>query len=140
MQIPSIGSLVNVTTRYPSNVAGREWDDRTYAGRVDPVPQYWKNEVGNTFAVETGRSYHPISLIYTQRVIDLKILEGKALNQTDFSKLLTIECTVAGSKGNVYNVVSRGGKWSCTCTGFEFRNQCKHIAQVKTKIYQNVTP
>lgn len=135
MQIPAIGSLVEVTTRYPSNLAGRQWDDRTKRGRVVPVPVYWKDEVGNTFAVETGVDHHPISLIYVHRVIDLKILEGKSLNATDFSRLLTIEATVAGSKGNVYNVVSRGGKWSCTCTGFEFRNQCKHIAQVKTKIY-----
>lgn len=135
MQIPSIGSLVKVTTRFPSNVLGREWDDTTRTGRVVPIPSYWKDEVGNTFAVETGLDYHPISLIYMHRVIDLVIIEGQALNRTEFSKLLTIETTVAGSKGNVYNVVSKGGKWSCTCTGFQFRNQCKHIAEVKSNIY-----
>ena len=135
MQIPSIGSIVTVTTRWPSNVAGRVFDENTHTGKVVPIPKYWSNEIGNTFAVETGRDYHPISLIYVDKVIDLKILEGKALNSTQFSKLLTIECTVAGSKGSVYNVVSKGGSWSCTCTGFQFRNQCKHIAQVKSKIY-----
>ena len=135
MQIPAIGSLVRVTTRYPSNLLGKEFDDNTTVGRVVPIPVYWKHESGNTFAVETGKSYHPISLIYAHRVIDLQILEGKALNKTEFSKLLTIQATVAGSKGNVYNVTSTGGVWSCTCTGFQFRNQCKHIAQVKTKIY-----
>lgn len=135
MQVPAIGSLVSVTTRYPSNLLGKEFDDTTTVGRVVPIPVYWKDEVGNTFAVETGKSYHPISLIYTHRVIDLKILEGKELSKSDFSKLITIKATVGGSKGNVYNVTSTGNKWTCTCTGFEFRNQCKHIAQVKTKIY-----
>ena len=136
MQIPAIGSTVKVTTRYPNYVIGRgPWDDKTTTGKVVPIPSYWKDEVGNTFAIETGLEYHPISLVYMHRVIDLSIIQGKALSWIELSKSLTIKATVAGSKGNVYNVVSSGGKWSCTCTGFEFRNQCKHIAQVKTKIY-----
>jgi len=34
---------------------------------------------------------------------------------------------VAGSKGNVYRVTEANGYLSCTCSGFRFRGDCKHI-------------
>jgi len=34
---------------------------------------------------------------------------------------------VAGSKGNVYKVTEANGYLSCTCSGFRFRGDCKHI-------------
>ena len=38
--------------------------------------------------------------------------------------------TVAGSKGNQYTVTQELGTWSCTCTGFKFHGDCKHIRSV----------
>jgi len=37
---------------------------------------------------------------------------------------------VTGSKGDVYTVTRSMGAWACTCSGFKFRNQCRHIQQV----------
>jgi len=34
---------------------------------------------------------------------------------------------VAGSKGNVYKVTEANGYLSCTCSGFRFRGDCKHV-------------
>lgn len=35
---------------------------------------------------------------------------------------------VKGSKGNVYTVTRReNGSWHCTCTGFHYRKNCRHI-------------
>ena len=34
---------------------------------------------------------------------------------------------VAGSKGNVYRVTEANGYLSCTCSGFRFRGDCKHV-------------
>lgn len=38
---------------------------------------------------------------------------------------------VSGSKGNTYTVRLIDGEYSCTCSGFKFRGQCKHIEGVK---------
>jgi hypothetical protein len=37
--------------------------------------------------------------------------------------------TVAGSKGASYTVSEHLGKWACTCAGFGFRSQCRHITE-----------
>ena len=34
---------------------------------------------------------------------------------------------VEGSKGNTYELTKTNGKWSCTCPGFEYRKDCKHV-------------
>lgn len=38
---------------------------------------------------------------------------------------------VLGSKGDVYYVTESQGKYSCTCTGFQYHGTCKHIKHVK---------
>lgn len=36
---------------------------------------------------------------------------------------------VKGSKGDVYKVTELNGNYSCTCSGFKFRGQCRHVSQ-----------
>ena len=38
---------------------------------------------------------------------------------------------VAGSKGAQYVVTQDAGRWSCTCVGFQFHKDCKHIREKK---------
>ena len=37
---------------------------------------------------------------------------------------------VQGSKGDVYRVTELRGEYSCTCSGFKFRGDCRHIKGV----------
>jgi hypothetical protein len=38
--------------------------------------------------------------------------------------------TVKGSKGDEYKVSELNGNFSCTCSGFRFRGDCKHVKSV----------
>jgi hypothetical protein len=38
--------------------------------------------------------------------------------------------TVKGSKGDEYKVSELNGNLSCTCSGFRFRGDCRHIKQI----------
>jgi hypothetical protein len=40
---------------------------------------------------------------------------------------------VAGSKGSKYLVKLSEGQYTCTCPGFQFRGQCRHIAEILEK-------
>jgi hypothetical protein len=37
---------------------------------------------------------------------------------------------ITGSKGDVYKVTELNGNYSCTCSGFRFRGDCKHVKSV----------
>lgn len=38
---------------------------------------------------------------------------------------------VKGSKGDIYQVTENSGQLTCTCSGFRFRGQCKHVDSIK---------
>ena len=40
--------------------------------------------------------------------------------------------TVKGSKGDEYKVTELNGNYSCTCSGFRFRGNCKHIKNIQS--------
>jgi len=42
--------------------------------------------------------------------------------------------TVKGSKGDEYKVTESGGNFNCTCSGFRFRGQCRHVENIHVAI------
>ena len=40
--------------------------------------------------------------------------------------------TVKGSKGDEYKVAELNGNWSCSCSGFRFRGDCKHVKELRS--------
>ena len=38
---------------------------------------------------------------------------------------------VQGSRGDEYTVTEHLGQWQCSCSGFKFRGQCRHITQLR---------
>jgi hypothetical protein len=124
MRVPTVGSVVKVRARYsqgprmiPPRPAFHE-----YEGKV--LPSYkWLND--RQFCMSGDDSW-PIRVITMDFVEDVKILNGS------FKEISTDVKTweVAGSKGNKYVVTRNSQGWSCTCTGFQFRKQCKHVSEL----------
>jgi len=50
--------------------------------------------------------------------------------KTEFTEPEGCVFTVTGSKGDTYTVNEVRGSWSCTCSGFRFRGECKHIKEL----------
>lgn len=40
---------------------------------------------------------------------------------------------VTGSRGDNYLVSLLNNKWTCSCSGFTFRNRCRHVEQIKAQ-------
>jgi hypothetical protein len=126
--VPKIGSRVRVTTRDKDYYvyATKEWRDTTYEGVVEKSifsdPFY--------FAVRTGNVYHPVSEFNakSERLAKIEYITGSATQVSTETKAWKIQ-----SKDKIYLVTRIGGKFNCTCKGFEFRRDCKHIGAVGKK-------
>jgi len=126
---PKVGSKVRVTSRYKDNYihATSEFIDHTIEGVV--VPNH-KLTRPNTFAMRVSCPNVPNREVALSNVVDLKYLDGTVATKGKVStEVKTLE--VKGSKGATYIVIKEGNKVSCTCTGFQFRKACKHLALIK---------
>lgn len=88
-----------------------------YTGEVVPNPR-WCND--DQFCLTTGNPDFPF------RVIDKNNVVGAGKPKRVESSIKTV--SVAGSKpGQSYLVTMNGSNTSCTCVGFGYRGDCKHI-------------
>ena len=73
---------------------------------------------------------HPngFSIIHKKNIVWIRDAKGnKATVKLDSDYR---QWTVKGSKGNEYLVIRSKGQYNCTCPGFTFRKNCRHIAEV----------
>lgn len=127
--IPKIGEHITVVVRsgmapYKHLYAdGVITEFLTFSGVVVEGDKWQKNML----CLSTGSRQFPIRSIDMTRII--------SINGTKNKKMTTIpknrSWIVKGSKGNSYTVTEENGLRSCTCVGFEFRRQCKHLNMVK---------
>jgi uncharacterized Zn finger protein len=104
--------IVQETTRWTDNVANNLYlvtDNMEYI--VAYVPQ------GSTSA---QRFKKPIR--WDSRGRTFKILKEIAENDAN-------SIVVEGSKGQRYTLTRANGTWSCTCPGYAYRGNCRHVAE-----------
>jgi hypothetical protein len=88
-----------------------------HTGELVPNPR-WCNE--DQFCLTTGNPAFPF------RVIDKNDVAGAGKPKKTVSTVKTV--SVPGSKpGSSYLVTVNGSNSSCTCVGFGYRGDCKHI-------------
>lgn len=130
--VPKIGSRVRVTTMYPNTYAYRGENDNyvTYTREGVVVQSIFKDPF--MFAVKTGAPDHPVSEFNakSQHVVKIDVVKGETQQVATDTKAWKVK----SSDGKKFYIVERvNGKFSCTCTGFEFRKDCKHIGAVSKK-------
>ena len=123
---PTPGKSIRVTTRFPDHYywATSPWQDNTYQGVVGrpdrSVPE-------GSFMLLTPQDRNmPTRVIALCRVIALEYADGTQVRTSDTKDEVRV-WQVQGSKGNVYTVTQRGTSKTCTCPGFQFRKDCKHV-------------
>lgn len=130
--VPTVGSRVRVTTMYPNTYAYRgEYDNYVTKTREGVVVQsIFKDPF--YFAVETGESDHPVSEFNSksQHVIRIEVLLGGTQNIETSNKAWKLK---SADGKRVYLVQRTNGRFSCTCKGFGFHKDCKHIGIVGKK-------
>jgi hypothetical protein len=95
---------------------------QTYTGAIIPNPDY----IADDCITITGDRYCPIRIIPKSSIVEGIDLPPPAPYQNE-----NLHCNVEGSTGTIYTVNRTNNIWNCTCRGFEFRKDCKHINQVK---------
>jgi hypothetical protein len=130
VNVPKIGSRVRVTTIYPNSYAYRGEDNNyvTYTREGVVVQSIFRDPF--MFAVETGASDHPVSEYNakSQHVVKIEYIVGGAQQVATDNKAWKVK-----SKEKVYLVTRVNGKFNCSCKGFEFRRDCKHVGAVSKK-------
>jgi len=128
--VPNVGSRVRVTTMYPNTYAYRgEYDNYVTYTREGLVVKSIFNDPF-MFAVETGATDHPVSEYNakSQHVVKIEYIVGGASQVSTETKAWKVK-----SKDKVYLVTRVNGKFNCSCKGFEFRRDCKHVGAVSKK-------
>lgn len=124
--IPQAGTVVTVTTRYPTRSFWHkeDYEDYTLTGAVLASPKWLTSD---QIAVSNPKHPNGFSVITLNKVIDIKTAEGAITldKPTEDYK----EWQFSGSKGNNYLVIRQKGKYNCTCLGYQFRKHCKHVEE-----------
>lgn len=123
--IPAVGASVSVTVTM-RHFSGYGTVDKVFNGVV--VPNNKWDDGNRVFTVNDGNPDWPNHTIPIEWVSDLKYSDGTvATKRVADSGVKT--WTVDGSKPGVkYTVTKQGNKVTCSCPGFQFRRQCRHLS------------
>ena len=90
-------------------------------GEIIPNPR-WAGP--DKIAMMVADRYTPLRIIQKSNIIG-KFYEPKIVAPVNKT------WKVSGSKNNTYIVTADAGRFSCTCVGYQFRHECKHINKLK---------
>jgi len=127
---PILGARIKVVAKYRNTFIYRtnDWFEETYVGTV--LPNH-KLTPANSFVLNTPEDVNTkIREIDMGFVQTLDYLDGQVAKKESITSDTQV-FLIAGSKGSQYAVTRQGKKYTCTCSGFQFRKNCKHIEEVK---------
>jgi hypothetical protein len=121
----NVGDTVSIRVRDARNPAvyasGIVNQFNEYTGKILPNPKWVSSD---SICISTGDTHFPFRIIDRERILEL----GAAPVAVSRSETFVVQ----GSKpGTTYMVTRDGSHWSCTCVGFGFRKDCKHVRECK---------
>lgn len=125
---PSTGMIVSVETCHvqPNALTGSTHNRHVYTDVVVLQSNKWDNP--DTFNIDTRNPSHPVANISMKHVVNITTTGSELLTVPDDQ--LNRVVNISGSKDNVYQVsIKNGIPVSCTCKGFSFRRQCRHLTE-----------
>lgn len=127
--MPQVGSQVAITFEFPSYVLGHKGVNKTtITGIVETATKFTPpNFVRLVTDFDSPVRIREIPL---DRVTKLEYADGQSANK-EAVKDDTRTWVVEGSKGSRYTVVRSKHIWTCTCPGFQFRRNCRHVTELK---------
>ena len=122
----NVGDVVTIRVRDTRNPAvfatGVVRQFNEYSGKILPNPKWVAQDA---ITLSTGISEFPFRIIDRERIVGLGEAAPVAAPRSE-------TFVVQGSKpGSTYTVTRDGSHWSCTCVGFGFRKDCKHVRECK---------
>ena len=123
----NVGENITIRVQDPRNPAvfanGVVQGITEYSGKVVPNPKWVSSDC---ICLSTGDTQFPFRIIERERILEL----GASAVASSAPRSETF--IVKGSKpGSTYTVTRDGSHWSCTCVGFGFRKDCKHVRECK---------
>lgn len=125
MKIPKPGSVIRILVKNPlaRGMIPPGPDYQEYRGRV-LEPYRWLT--AREFCLSGDQAW-PIRVINMDLVESMDLESGSTADVDTGPRVWQVQ----GSKGSVYTVTQTESKLSCTCPGFQFRRNCRHITEIK---------
>jgi len=113
-----------------------QWQYRDAYHSKDHIKEF--NEYSGTIVCDKWHGEHRIGLTTTIHKFPVRVLQrhrivevnGTPVNYKEAAVEVAPpyeEYTVPGSKGNTYKVTVNDGVVMCTCPGYQYRGDCKHV-------------
>jgi hypothetical protein len=130
---PTIGRRVIVTMDWSRNMKGYADYVPRINTSVGTVVASMPFDDPDTFRMTTGDKIFPFSVVPLDYVTALKYDNGEkiAKGQARIIQNKSWQIKSDSRKGGMYTVTQEGNFFSCTCLGFQFHKNCRHIRKVK---------
>jgi hypothetical protein len=128
--IPEPGCQVAITVAFPSYVIGTATVNKsTITGVVEKATRFTPPDfVRIVTDVDSPVRIREIPL---HRVTNIEYADGRVVNR-EAVKEDTETWSVEGSQGSRYTVIRTKNSWTCSCPGFQFRKDCRHIKECQS--------
>jgi len=125
-----VGSVITLVTRYKNEYifSDEKWNDSTYENVTVLSPEKWMKT--NQVKISSDTERMPFRIIELSNIYSVNGKRVAPPKKVNIQRVM-----IAGSNENQYTVMLEDGTaTSCTCPGFAYRKQCKHLNKAEAEV------